>query len=114
MAFTTASKDTAVNSLTATGTWIALFTADPGTVGSSNEVSGGSYARQQTTWGSSSSGTAAGSQVTFSSVPSGSYTHYGVFTAQTGGTFRWGFALSPGVTLSASGTVLMTPRVTFP
>ena len=113
MAFTTASKDTAVNALTATGSWIALCTGDPGTVGS-NEVSGGSYARAQTTWGSSSSGTAAGSQVTFSSVPSGSYTHYAVFTAATGGTFRWGFALSPGVTLSASGTVLMTPRVTFP
>jgi hypothetical protein len=52
--------------------------------------------------------------VTFSSVAAGSYTHYGVWTAQTGGTFRWGFSLSPGVTLSASGTVLMTPRVTFP
>ena len=112
MSFTTASKDTAVNALTATGAWISLHTGDPGTVGS-NEVSGGSYARQQTTWGSSSSGTAAGSQVTFSSVPSGSYTHYGVWSSATG-TFRWGFALSPGVTLSASGTVLMTPRVTFP
>jgi hypothetical protein len=113
MAFTTASKDTAVNALTATGTWISLHTGDPGTVGSS-ETSGGSYARAQTTWGSSSSGTAVGSQVTFSSVAAGSYTHYGVWTAQTGGTFRWGFSLSPGVTLSASGTVLMTPRVTFP
>ena len=113
MAFTTVSKDTAVDALTDLGNYISLHTGDPGTVGS-NEVSGGSYARQATTWGASSSGTAAGSQVTFSSVPSGSYTHYGVFTAQTGGTFRWGFALSPGVTLSATGTVLMTPRVTFP
>ena len=112
MAFTTASKDTAVNALTATGSYISLHTGDPGTVGSS-EVSGGSYARQQTTWGSSSSGTAVGSQVTFSSVPSGSYTHYGVWSSLTG-TFRWGFQLSPGVTLSSSGTVLMTPRVTFP
>ena len=113
MAFTTASKDTAVNALTALGSYISLHVSDPGTTGS-GEVSGGSYARQQTTWGSSSSGTAAGTQVTFSSVPSGSYTHYGVWTASTGGTFRWGFALSPGVTLSATGTVLMTPRVTFP
>ena len=111
MAFTTASKDAAVNALTALGAYVALHTADPGTTGTSEQAG---TTRQQTTWGSSSSGTASGSQVTFSSVPSGSYTHYGVWTASTGGTFRWGFALSPGVTLSASGTVLMTPRVTFP
>lgn len=111
MAFTSASKDTAVNALTALGSYISLHNQDPGTTGAA-EISG--VTRQQTTWGSSSSGTANGTQVTFSSVPAGSYTHYGVWTAATGGTFRWGFALSPGVTLSDVGTVLMTPRVTFP
>lgn len=111
MAFTIASKDVAVNALTALGSWISLHNGDPGTTGL-NEVAG--VTRQQTTWGASSSGTANGSQVTFNSVPSGSYTHYGVYTAESGGTFRWGFALSPGVTLSDIGTVLMTPRVTFP
>jgi hypothetical protein len=111
MSFTNASKDAAVNALTALGAYVSLHTADPGTTRTSEQAG---TTRQQTTWGSSSSGTASGSQVTFSSVPSGSYTHYGVWTASTGGTFRWGFALSPGVTLSASGTVLMTPRVTFP
>jgi hypothetical protein len=110
MSFTNASKDAAVNALTALGTYISLHTADPGTTGTSEQAG---TTRQQTTWGSSSSGTASGSQVTFSSVPSGSYTHYGVWSGLTG-TFRWGFALSPGVTLSASGTVLLTPRVTFP
>ena len=111
MAFTIASKDTAVNALTALGGYISLHNADPGTTGAS-EVAG--VTRQQTTWGSSSSGTANGSQVTFASVPAGAYTHYGVWTAASGGTFRWGFALSPGVTLNDAGTVLMTPRVTFP
>lgn len=111
MAFTSTSKDTAVNALTALGSWISLHSSDPGTTGAS-EVSG--VTRQQTTWGSSSSGTANGSQVTFSSVPAGSYSFYGVYSAQTGGSFRWGFALSPGVTLSDVGTLLMTPRVTFP
>ena len=111
MSFTDASKNSAVNALTALGTYISLHTGDPGTVGS-NEQAG--TTRQATTWGSSSSGTASGTQVTFTSVPSGSYTHYGVWTAATGGTFRWGFSLSPGVTLSASGTVLMTPRISFP
>lgn len=111
MAFTSASKDAAVNALTALGDRISLHSSDPGTIGS-GEISGGSYSRQQTTWGSSSSGTATGTQLTFSSVPAGSYTHYGVWSS--GGTFRWGFSLSPGITLSDVGTVLMTPRVTFP
>lgn len=111
MAFTTASKDTAVDALTGLGAYISLHSADPGTLGS-NEVA--SVVRQQTTWGDSSAGTANGSQVVFQSVPAGSYTHYGVWTAASGGTFLWGFELSPGVTLSDVGTVLMTPRVTFP
>lgn len=110
MSFTTASKNTAVDALTALGSYISLHSGDPGVDGS-NVVA---VSRQQTTWGAASSGTANGTQVTFSSVPAGSYTHYGVWSAATGGTFRWGFALSPGVTLSDVGTVLMTPRVTFP
>jgi hypothetical protein len=113
MSFTTASKDVAVNSLTAIGTWVSLHSADPGTTGAS-EVTASGTTRQQTTFGSSSNGTASGTQVTFNGVPSGSYTHYGIWTAQTGGTFRYGFSLSPGVTLSSAGTVLMTPRITFP
>lgn len=111
MAFTNTSKDTAVNALTALGTYISLHNDDPGTTGVS-EIAG--VTRQQTTWGSSSAGTATGSQCVFTSVPAGSYTHYGVWSAASGGTFRWGFALAPGVTLSDVGTVLMTPRVTFP
>ena len=111
MAFTTASKDAAVDALTGLGSWIALCSSDPGTTGTGEVTAAG---RIQTTWGSSSSGTANGSQVVFQSVPAGTYTHYAVFTAQTGGAFRWGFELSPGVTLSDVGTVLMTPRVSFP
>lgn len=111
MAFTTASKDAAVNALTALGSWISLHSGDPSTDGQNAVTAAG---RIQTTWASSSSGTANGSQVVFQSVPAGTYTHYGVWTAQSGGTFRWGFELSPGVTLSDVGTVLMTPRVSFP
>lgn len=111
MAFTTTSKDTAVNALTALGTYISVHSGDPGTTGAS-EISG--VSRVQTTWGSSSSGTATGSQVTFNSAPAGAYTHYGVWSAASGGTFRWGFQLSPGVTLSDVGVVLVTPRLTFP
>jgi hypothetical protein len=111
MSFTSASKDTAVNALTALGTYVSLHTADPGSTGASQAAG---TTRQQTTWGSSSSGVADGSQVAFTSCPAATYTHYGVWTAATAGTFRWGFALSPGVTLSDVGTVLVTPHLTFP
>lgn len=113
MAFTTASKDAAVNALTGLGTWISLHSGDPGTSGLNEVTAAG---RQQTTWSPSSGGTANGTQVVFQSVPAGTYTHYSVWTSGTsgGGTFRWGFELSPGVTLSDVGTVLMTPRVSFP
>lgn len=111
MAFTNASKDAAVNALTGLGSYVALCSGDPGSTGL-NTVS--AVARQQTTWGTSSAGTANGSQVVFQSVPAGTYTHYAIFSAAEGGTFRWGFELSPGVTLSDVGTVLMTPRVSFP
>lgn len=111
MAFTTAVKDSAVNALSALGSYISLHSSDPGTTGA-NEIAG--LTRRQTTWGASTSGTATGSQVTFSSAPAGSYAWYGVWTAASGGTFRWGFQLSPGVTLSDVGVVLVTPRITFP
>ncbi len=111
MAFTTAAKDAAVNALSALGSYISLHSSDPGTTGA-NEIAG--LTRQQTTWGSSTSGTATGSQVTFATAPAGAYAWYGVWTAASGGVFRWGFQLSPGVTLSDVGVVLVTPRITFP
>ena len=111
MAFTSASKDAAVNALTQLGSWVALCNQDPGTVGTGEVTAAG---RVQTQWGTSSSGTATGTQLTFSSVPAGSYSFYAVFSAQTGGTYRWGFQLSPGITRRDVGSVLLTPRVTFP
>lgn len=111
MSFTTASKDTAVNALTALGSYVSLHTGDPGSTGA-NAAAG--TTRQQTTWASSSSGVSDGSQVAFTSCPAGSYTHYGIWTAASAGTFRWGFPLSPGVTLSDVGTVLVTPHLAFP
>lgn len=113
MAFTNASKETAALAVTATGAYISLHTADPGTTGTS-EATGGSpaYARKLTTWtGGSSDGSVPGSQVTFD-APAGTYTHMGIWSASTSGTFVAGFALSSSVTLGAQGQVLVTPTVT--
>lgn len=114
MAFTNAAKETAVTSVaTTTNSWISLHTADPGTTGTS-EATGGSpaYARKQTTWtAGASDGSSAGSQVTID-VPAGSYTHFGIWTAATAGTFVGGGALSSTATLAAQGQVQVTPTLT--
>jgi hypothetical protein len=113
MAFTNATKETAALAVTGLGNYISLHTADPGTTGAS-EVTGGSpaYARKQTTWaGGSSDGSVAGEQVTFD-APAGTYTHMGIWTAASGGTFVAGFALSSPATLAAQGQVQVTPTVT--
>lgn len=114
MAFTNAAKETAALAVTALGGYISLHTADPGTTGT-GEASGGSpaYARKQTTWaGGASDGSVSGLQVSFD-VPAGTYTHIGVWTAATAGTFVGGFALSSSTgALPGQATVNVTPTVT--
>ena len=113
MAFTNATKESAALSITGAGAYISLHTADPGTTGTS-EATGGSpaYARKLTTWtGGASDGSVPGSQVTFD-APAGAYTHIGIWSASTGGTFVGGLALSSSVTLGAQGQVLVTPTIT--
>lgn len=94
------------------GTWYSLHTADPGTTGA-NEFSGGSpaYARKQSTFGSSSGGSAVtGSQVTFDGNQVA--THYGRWTAASGGTFISGGALSSSQGIAATQTqIKVTPTI---
>lgn len=47
---------------------ISLHTGDPGT-GTANEITGGSYARQNTTFGAAANGQRVSTQVTFSIPP---------------------------------------------
>jgi len=113
MPFTNASRETAALAISALGNYISLHTGDPGTTGAS-EATGGSpaYARKQTTWtGGASDGTVSGSQVTFD-VPAGTYTHIGIWTAATGGTFIGGSALSSSTgALPGQQNVSLTPSI---
>jgi len=77
-------------SYTPTTPYASLHTADPGDTGT-NEASGGSYARQGVTFGAPAvDGTGYSivntADITFS-PPAGTYTHLGLWTASTGGTF---------------------------
>ena len=112
MTFPTGTKNTVVSSLTGLGNWISLHTGNPGTTGA-NEATGGSYGRQQTTWGAPSNGTSTGSELTFAGLVAASYTHWGAWSASTGGTFRHGNVLTPSMTLGGVGTLKVTPSVSF-
>lgn len=90
--------------------WVSLHTADPGTTGTS-EVTGGSYARVQGTWTSGTTGTLSMSTLTFN-VPAGTFTHAGLWSANSAGTFRDKTALSPSITTGGTTTIQVTPSFT--
>lgn len=96
--------------------YVSLHTADPGTTGAS-EATGGSpaYARKLSTW-TASAGVVSGTQVTVD-VPAGTYTHFGIWSALTGGTFYGGNPLLVGGTptpqvVSSQGQIKNTPTLT--
>jgi hypothetical protein len=113
MAYPVGTKNLVIDYLAGLGTWISLHTGDPGTTGAS-EATGGSYARKQTTWGAAASALATGSQVAFTGLIAASYTYFGVWSAVSAGTFRYGFALSPGATLNGTGGFNVTPSIPWP
>ena len=89
-------------------TCVALFTADPGETGTSNEVSGTSYARVTVTnnvtkWGTASGGVKSNqAEITFPAAGAswGTVTHVGIFDAATSGNFLIYGALSTPKTIS--------------
>ena len=106
MPFTSAALQVMADAGAADMDTVSLHSADPSGTGAS-EISGGTYARQATTWAAGSGGSKAGSQVTFD-IPAGTtITHFGVWTS--GGTFRYGAALTTSETFNGAGTYEFTP-----
>ncbi len=109
--FSNTGIDDALGGLTTAGTWISLHTASPATTGA-NEVTGGAYGRAQTTWSGASGSAQSGSQVTIN-VPAGTtITHFGIWTASSGGSYLGGAALPASEAYTGAGTYLLTPTVT--
>lgn len=111
MAFSVAAENLAVTGIKNAGTWISLHTADPGSTGTS-EVTGGTYARMQATWGTvSNSAVTATTGVTLD-VPAGTtITHWGLSSAATAGTFYYGGTLPAPETFGSNGTYSLTPTL---
>lgn len=111
MGLVTSGLNDSVNGVAGAATYISAHTGNPGGTGAS-EVTGGSYARQATTWGAASNGSRVGSQVHIP-IPSGTtVTHWGLWTASTGGTFKGWWQLSSAESFGADGTLDHTPTLT--
>lgn len=104
----TAGKNALCDKYAAVGLYLSLHTGSPGSTGA-NEATGGGYARQPAAWGASSGGVISAGEVTWgttgSPLPAGAYSHWGLWSAATGGTYYDGNALTSTVTLSAPAQV---------
>lgn len=112
MPFVDAERNVAADAVASRIAFLSLHTATPGTTGAA-EATGGSpaYARKAVTFGAAASGTATSVEVTFD-VPAGTYTHFGAWSAATGGVFRGGNALATSQVISSQGQLKLT--VTIP
>ena len=111
MAQSNASKAVAQDAVGAVASWFSLHTADPGTTGA-NEGAGSGYARGQTAWSAANagSGTKAGTPATIGAAAQ-SYTHWGLWSASSGGTFHMGGPLPVPEAFGAPGTYALTPTM---
>ncbi|MGH3099269.1 MAG: phage tail fiber protein [Streptosporangiales bacterium] len=107
MAFETAVLNSAVSGATGDLVDMSLHTADPGGTGAS-EVSGGSYARQSSAWGSASAGSQSRSE-TFDVPASTTVSYVGFWDSST---WQGGFAVDTAETWSNAGTADVTATVT--
>ena len=104
------SKDVALTAIGAAATYVSLHNADPGTTGL-NEISGGSYARVQTTWGTAAASSMAGSQVTINVPASTTVAYWGVWTTVSGGTCYESGTLPTTEVYTGAGQYLLTPTL---
>lgn len=80
---------------------LALYTTNPTAGDTGTEVTGGSYARQPITFGTTTGGARSNTAtITFSGLPTANITHYGIRDALSGGNL-----LAFGTLSSAAATV---------
>ena len=95
----TAGANAALNAIAALITHISVHTAIPNDSGN-NEATGGSpaYARKAPTWASASARSVAISNNPVFDLPAGTFTHYGLWSALTAGTYYGKVPINGGAT----------------
>ncbi|WP_405164701.1 hypothetical protein OG203_06175 [Nocardia sp. NBC_01499] len=95
-----------------TGLFLSIHNADPGPTGTpATEASGGGYSRQPVKWNPVTTGTATGQQVTMT-VPQGTWTYAGLWTAANGGTMVDRVQIA-NTQVPGTSTLLVTPSFTI-
>ena len=85
--------------------YLALHSADTLETGS-NELTGGTYARQLCAFGAAASGSIANAnQEDFTLLPAGDVKYAGIWDGSTAGNFLWGGALTATKSVSLGDTV---------
>lgn len=91
---------------------ISLHTADPGessATAAANEVTGGSYARQDAVFNAASGGASAlSADVTFAAMPATTVTHFGIWDKAGTPYYIGGGPLSASKTLGAGDSFVLT------
>lgn len=107
MAYSAAGKSLALGGVAAGARWLSLHTADPGTTGAS-PVAG---SRVQTTWDPFDTDHVDGSVVEIAVAAGVTVTHWGLWTAEVGGSFVAGGALPAAEAFAGAGAYALTPRL---
>lgn len=110
MGFTAAVKNAMLDAIlqTTPAPWVALHSGDPGANGA-NEITGNGCGREQVAFTAANAGASPNTaEETFGPASGSAWaaaTHFGLWSAETEGTFLGGFALSTPrtVTVGASG-----------
>jgi hypothetical protein len=99
---------------TVPGVKAALYTGNPGTAGTANEVTGGSYARQTATFSANSGGACAlTSNVSFTGMPACTVTHWGLWTTDTPAVYVGGGAVATSKAYTAGDTARLLAGTSF-
>jgi len=112
--FSYTSVDLGLAAITALATWVSAHTGAPGNTGA-NEVTGGSYARVQTTWAAPVNGSVFGSTVSISIPAGNTILGWGVWDSPLapGGNYGAGYLLPvSGGYFATDGVVQITPVLT--
>lgn len=109
MAYSAAGKNLMLNELAGNAGFLSLHTGDPSTTGA-NEATGGtpSYSRQAIDWDAADAGEMDLDGTPTFDVPAGTYSHFGLWSAVSGGTFYGGGALSSSEVFADQGQYQFT------
>ncbi len=109
MPIANAGKHVMLDALGVVADFASLHTSDPSTTGA-NEATGGSpaYARKAITWNAASGGNLDNNANPVFDVPAGTYSHFGLWSDATGGTYYGGGPLSAVEVYASQGTYTLT------